>query len=186
MFPLPPILGEESQCWEWKINASESGQMHAQHIAICGQVTKKKNMHCVSAQMYLRATVQDVYAVYKMCVISQNSRRKAIAEDVSFLGPSSCNCRFKIYACSSKCGYLTVGDTVCTCIRFCIQRDMFPLPPVLGEESQCWGWKLMRQSPVKCMYSTLQSTGRSLKEKKCTVSRPKCICGQLSKMEFQD
>jgi hypothetical protein len=41
-----------------KAHASESGQMHAQHIAICGQVTKK-NMHCVSAQMYLRATVQD-------------------------------------------------------------------------------------------------------------------------------
>jgi hypothetical protein len=37
---------------------------------------------------------------------------------------------------SLKCGYLTVGDTVCTCITFCIQRDMFPLPPVLGEESQ--------------------------------------------------
>jgi len=38
-------------------------------------------MHCVSAQMYLRATVQDVYAVYKMRVISQNSRRKASVED---------------------------------------------------------------------------------------------------------
>ena len=37
-------------------------------------------MHRVSAQMYLRATVQDVYAVYKMRVISQNSRRKAIAD----------------------------------------------------------------------------------------------------------
>jgi hypothetical protein len=34
-----------------------------------------------TGQMYLRATVQDMYAVYKMCVISQNSRRKASAED---------------------------------------------------------------------------------------------------------
>ncbi len=57
----------------------------------------------------------NVYAVYKMRVISQNSRRKAIAEDVSFLCPRSCNCRFKIYARSLKCGYLTIGDTVCTC-----------------------------------------------------------------------
>jgi hypothetical protein len=43
---------------ELKTHASESGQMHAQHLAICGQVIKKK-MHRVSAQMYLRATVQD-------------------------------------------------------------------------------------------------------------------------------
>ncbi len=27
-------------------------------------------------------------------------------------------------------GYQTVGGTVCTCIRFCTQTDMFPLPPV--------------------------------------------------------
>ena len=43
---------------ELKTHASESGQMHAQHLAICGQVIKKK-MHRVSAQMYLRATAQD-------------------------------------------------------------------------------------------------------------------------------
>jgi hypothetical protein len=34
---------------ELKTHASESGQMHAQHLAICGQVIKKK-MHRVSAQ----------------------------------------------------------------------------------------------------------------------------------------
>ena len=66
MFPLPPlkfgtaIEGRQGKLVQkMKAHASESGQMHAQHIAICGQVTKKKNMHCVSAQMYLRATVQD-------------------------------------------------------------------------------------------------------------------------------
>jgi hypothetical protein len=32
--------------------------LYAQHPAICGQVIKKK-MHRVSAQIYLRATVQD-------------------------------------------------------------------------------------------------------------------------------
>jgi hypothetical protein len=31
---------------------------------------------------------------------------------------------------AQKYGYLTVGGTVCTCIRFCTQTDMFPLPPV--------------------------------------------------------
>ena len=34
---------------------------------------------------------------------------------------------------------------------------------------------------MHCMLSTLQSAGRSLK-KRCTVSRPKCICVQRSKM----
>ncbi len=36
---------------------------------------------------------------------------------------------------AQKYGYLTVGGTVCTCIRFCKQTDMLPLPPVLGEDS---------------------------------------------------
>ncbi len=38
----------------------------------------------------------NVYAVYKVRVISQNRRRKVITEDVSLPGPSSSNCRFKI------------------------------------------------------------------------------------------
>ncbi len=29
---------------------------------------------------------------------------------------------------AQKYGYLTVGGTICTCIRFCTQTDMFPLP----------------------------------------------------------
>jgi hypothetical protein len=43
---------------ELKTHASESGQMHAQHLAICGQVIKKK---CTVSwpKMNLRATVQD-------------------------------------------------------------------------------------------------------------------------------
>ena len=35
---------------------------------------------CTKVPQKLRATVQNVYAVYKMRVISQNSRRKAIAD----------------------------------------------------------------------------------------------------------
>jgi hypothetical protein len=38
---------------------------------------------------------------------------------------------------AQKYGYLTVGGTVCTCIRLCTQTDMFPLPLILGEVSQC-------------------------------------------------
>ena len=50
-----------------------------------------------------------------------------------FFPPRSCNCRFKIYARSLKYGYLTIGGTVCSCIRFCTQTDKFPPPP-----SQVW------------------------------------------------
>jgi hypothetical protein len=52
------------------------------HPAICGQVIKKKI--CTVSQGYRSARqdpVQNMYAVYKMRVISQNSRRKASAED---------------------------------------------------------------------------------------------------------
>jgi hypothetical protein len=52
--------------------------------------------------------------------------------------------KFKLFARSFKCAFnrfaffcnyectnmVTVGGTVCTCIRFCTQTDMFPLPPV--------------------------------------------------------
>jgi hypothetical protein len=50
---------------------------------------KKKDAPCrkgtdqhvrIRSKIYLRATVQNVYAVYNMRVISQNSRRKVIAE----------------------------------------------------------------------------------------------------------
>jgi hypothetical protein len=47
---------------------------------------------CTVSQGYRSARqdpVQNMYAVYKMRVISQNSRRKAGAEDVCFLGQSS-------------------------------------------------------------------------------------------------
>jgi hypothetical protein len=65
--------GTENSCVRVRSNACASPcNLQAGHL--------KKKMHRVSAQMYLRATVQDVYAVYKMRVISQNSRRKAIAD----------------------------------------------------------------------------------------------------------
>ena len=91
-----------------------------------------------------------------------------------FFPPRSCNCRFKIYARSLKYGYLTIGGTVCSCIRFCTQTDMFPPPP-----SQVWaGYErkgkpsigtesLMHPSPVRC---TLQSAGRSLTKNMHRVS----------------
>jgi hypothetical protein len=48
-FPLPPlkfgpaIEGRQGKLVQkMKAHASESGQVHAQHPAICGQVTKKK------------------------------------------------------------------------------------------------------------------------------------------------
>jgi hypothetical protein len=54
MFPLPPlkfgtaIEGRQGKLVQkMKAHASESGQMHAQHIAICGQVTKKKYALCL-------------------------------------------------------------------------------------------------------------------------------------------
>jgi hypothetical protein len=54
-----------------------------------------------------------------------------------FFPPRSCNCRFKIYARSLKYGYLTIGGTVCSCIRFCTQTDMFP-PPPLSSVGRLW------------------------------------------------
>ncbi len=57
-----------------KTRASESGQMHP---AICGQVIKKK-MHRVSAQMYLRATVQDgVSRIHHSCYFLLQKYRSA-------------------------------------------------------------------------------------------------------------
>ena len=53
-FPLPPlkfgpaIEGRQRKLVQkMKAHASESGQMHAQHIAICGQVNKKKYALCL-------------------------------------------------------------------------------------------------------------------------------------------
>jgi hypothetical protein len=40
-----------------------------------------------------------------------------------------------------------------------------------------------RSNVLYCMYNTLQSG--QVAKKRCTVSRPKCICGQRSKMAFQ-
>ncbi len=53
---------------------------YAQHPALCGQVVKKR---CTVPQGYRSARqdpVQNMYAVYKMRVISQNSRRKLITD----------------------------------------------------------------------------------------------------------
>ena len=70
-----------------KVSAESEKSMHQSPVKCMHSTLQsaarslKKKMHRVSAQMYLRATVQDVYAVYKMRVISQNSRRKASVED---------------------------------------------------------------------------------------------------------
>ncbi len=92
--PSPPL---KKLSLTGQVCALAAGVNVRQHPGICGQVIKKK-MHCVSAQgtdqhvrvrskICLRATVQDVYAVYKMHVISQNSRRKESAEGESSKTP---------------------------------------------------------------------------------------------------
>ena len=93
-FPLPP-----SEVWagyerKGKPSIGTESLMHPSPVRCtlqsAGRSLKKI---CTVSQGYRSARqdpVQNMYAVYKMRVISQNSRRKAIAEDVPFLGPSSC------------------------------------------------------------------------------------------------
>ena len=81
--PSPPlkfgwaIKGRQGKLVQkMKAHASE----YAQHPALCGQVIKKR---CTVSQGYRSARqdpVQNMYAVYKMRVISQNSRRKLITD----------------------------------------------------------------------------------------------------------